>query len=336
MVMVIGASGFIGTYVVDELIGNGYSVLGTGRNESAQSYYKDRAIPFMNLDITKSDSFRELPTRDIEAVVLLAALLPANVRTYDPQQYIDTNINGTLNTLEYCRKNGIKKIISTTSYADVMNSWKVDPPVSEEVPRNFKMNDDHTMYVISKNAASDIIYHYNEFYNMSGCVFRLPPVIGWGPHAEIYIDGKYYKSGFQVFLEKSESGEDIEIFGDSSIIRDIVGVKDVARATRLAIESDNAKGLYNITSGYPLSLDEQVRTMVEFFSPSGRPSMIKYKPEKKNNSKPYLFSIEKAKKDFGYSPIYIPFVKILEDYRKERELDRVKFLTQARKKVHQE
>ncbi len=86
---------------------------------------------------------------------------------------------------------------------------------TEKASRDYKFVGDHAMYVISKNAATDIIEHYSQEYRINGIVFRLPPVYGYGPHSEIYVNGKYYKSGFQIFVEKAINSEDIEIWGDS-------------------------------------------------------------------------------------------------------------------------
>jgi UDP-glucose 4-epimerase len=332
MIIVIGASGFIGTYLVDELIKNKFEVLATGRTNSSESYYKSTGIKFLHLDIANVNDFKKLPTKNVEAVVLLAALLPANVKGYNnPYDYVDINIKGTLNVLEYCRKNNIKKIISTTSYADVQNLWKKDYKIKESDPRNYRLSGDHASYVISKNAATDFILHYNEEYDMSGSVFRLPPVYGYGPHSEIYVNGKYYKSGFQVFLEKAIRGDSIEIYGDKNVSRDIVYVKDVTDAFISAIKSGKAVGLYNIASGKPLTLESQVKNIIKVFSSKDKKSEIKLLPGKKNNSSSYAFDISKARKDFNYNPKY-SFEKLLLDYKKEIESKKFEFLAKSHPK----
>lgn len=319
MVVVIGASGFIGTYLVDQLIENGESVLATGRNSVAKKYYEGRGIPFVELDITSKKSFSLLPKENVDAVILLAALLPANVSQENPYLYVDVNIVGTLNVLEYCRENNIKKIISTTSYADLQNLWSADRILMADENRAFRLKGDHAVYVISKNAATDLILYYNEEYGMQGSIFRLPPVYGVGPHSALYVNGKWYKSGFQVFVDKAKAGEDIEIFGNKDVVRDIVYVKDVVMAFINAINSQNAIGVYNITSGESSSLEEQVKDIIEVFSPVDKRSRIIYRPEIMNNSSSYRFDIEKARKDFGYNPQYVPFKRLVEDYKKEME-----------------
>lgn len=76
--------------------------------------------------------------------------------------------------LEWARKNGVRRIVSTTSYADVQNRWSASEPVREDWPRNFRLDGDHAAYVISKNASADLLFYYNEQYGMRNCVFRLP------------------------------------------------------------------------------------------------------------------------------------------------------------------
>jgi UDP-glucose 4-epimerase len=315
MVIVIGATGFIGTYLVRGLITEGYEVLAAGRRASALSYYRENNIPAIELDIANESDFGKLPKQGVEAVILLAGLLPANSTIDDPYAYVNINIKGTLNILEYCRKNNIKKFFATTSYADIQGHWKKDVALQDYTPRLFNLKDDHACYIISKNAATDFILHYNEKYEMSGIIFRLPPVYGVGPHSEIYVDGKLYKSGFQNFIDKAILGETIEIFGDKNVSRDVVSVKDVVSAFIKAIKSNNAKGLYNISSGVATTLEEQVVAIVDTFSSVSTRSRIVYCSEKKNNSKSYLLDISRAKADFGYDPQLKNFRDLIKDYK---------------------
>lgn len=324
MILVIGASGFIGTYLVKKLVDDGKEVVATGRNRRFEEHYRRMGVKYIPFDLSRKEDIAMLPTENVEAVVLLAAMLPANMPgEEDAQKYIDINITGTLNVLEYCRKNGIRKIISTTSYADVSRKWAPDARLEDDTLRDCPLEGDHAVYVISKNAASDLIEYYNNTYDLQGCVFRFPPVYGVGPHSSLYCNGVLRKSGFQIFIDKAVAGEDIEIFGDD-VYRDIVYIDDVVSAFCLAIASDKAKGVYNIMSGETSSLYQQALDVVDVFTPEGtKKSTVIRRPDIPNGSKSYSFSIEKARRDFGYSPQYVPFHKLVEAYKKE--LDNPRF-----------
>jgi UDP-glucose 4-epimerase len=316
MILVTGAYGFIGMYLVDELLRQGHEVLATGHRSAAARYFEQRAIPYLNLDITREEDFGNLPKDGIDAVIHLAGLLPANVKACPPQDYIRINVLGTLNLLEYCRTHGVRKVLSTTSYADILNAWSVEPPTSSETPRDFRLTGDHAMYVVSKNAATDAMLHYNAAYGFQNSIFRLPPVYGYGPHLTIYVDGKSNKSGFQIFMEKAESGEPIEIWGDPSAVRDVVYVKDVVQAFVKALHSDAAQGVYNIASGAGITLLEQAQAMVDVRSAQGRRPEIVLRPDKPNSLKPYVLDISRAQRDFGYRPAY-SFHDMIVDYARE-------------------
>lgn len=325
MVLVIGATGFIGMYTVDYLLRQGEPVIATGRNTIIGEKLENMGAEFVSLDITRPDDFEKLPNEGVSGVILLAGLLPANIHDETGDEhaadYFSINVIGTINVLEYCRKHGIRKVIGCSSYSDVAKSWKKGVALTEEEPRNFAYVGDHAVYVISKNAANDVMEHYNQQFGMQCAWFRFPPVYGVGPHGSIYVDGKLYKSAVQTFIEKAQDGQNIEIWGDPSIERDIVYVKDVARAFYMALNSEHTYGLYNMTSGMQLTLEEQAKVIIDVFG-HDRGSKIVYRPEKANNTSSFLFSMQKAKKDFRFEPEFTSYETMMRDYKAELDSDR--------------
>ena len=67
------------------------------------------------------------------------------------------------------------------------------------------------------------------------------------------------------FIDNAKAGKDIELWGDPHIERDIIYVKDVANAYCMAINSDKTYGLYNMTSGTALTLEDQAKAVIEVF-----------------------------------------------------------------------
>ena len=267
---------------------------------------------------------------------MLAGLLPANTKAdlldnENAADYFEINVIGAIHVLEYCRRNGIKKVIGSCSYSDVSGAWGKGYPITEEEPRNFKYTGDHAVYVISKNACNDVMEYYNQQHGMQCAWFRFPPVYGVGPHGTIYVNGKAYKSGIATFIDNAMNGEDIELWGNPHIKRDIIYVKDVAKAYVLALESDKTYGLYNMTSGTQLDLEEQARAVIDVFGKE-KGSKIVYKPEKPNNTPSFWYSMEKAKRDFGFVPQYTNYHDMMIDYKNELESGRWDALVESRHK----
>lgn len=337
MIVVIGAAGFIGRYTVEQLTADGKKVFATSTRESQRELFESQGILFAQLDITKPDDFVRLPQSGVEGVILLGGLLPANTpvdldRDENAADYFRVNVIGTINVLEYCRKNGIRKVIGCSSYSDVAGAWKKGYAIKETEPRDFHFTGDHAVYVISKNAANDVMEYYNQQHGMQCAWFRFPPVYGVGPHGTIYVNGKPYKSGIQTFIEKAQKGEDIELWGDPHITRDIVYVKDVAKAFSMALDSDRTYGLYNMTSGTELDLEEQAKAVISVFGDPAHESKIVYRPDKPNNTPSFLFDMSKAKKDFGFTPQYTSYLEMMKDYKKELESGRWDHMIRERAK----
>lgn len=333
-VLVFGAAGFIGTYLIDELLKNHFNVLALDISDIGRAHYEQQGVPFEIIDVTNKHDIQKLPDKGVDAVINLACVQPANVskEMYNPLDYINVNVIGTLNLLEYCRISKVPKMIIATSHRNTKGLWKEGKKIREEEGRAIEFTGEYAMFSISESAAEDCVEHYNCQYGLQGIVFRLSPVYGYGPHTVIFKNGEETTTGFQAFIDQAASGRPMEIWGDPDIGRDIIYVKDVVNAFILALNNATAKGLYNICSGRTLSLKQQAEETLRVFGKNKTEQMITFRPEKINSIDPFLYDNEKAKKELGWFPVY-SFSDLLMDYKKEMESGRFQYLIQKRQQM---
>jgi UDP-glucose 4-epimerase len=270
----------------------------------------------------------------VDAVINLACVQPANVskEMYNPTDYINVNVIGTLNLLEYCRISNVPKMIIATSHRNTKGLWKEDKKIREEEGRAIEFTGEYAMFSISESTAEDCVEHYNREYGLQGIILRLCPVYGYGPHTVIFKNGKETTTGFQAFIDNAISGMPIEIWGDPDTGRDIIYVKDVVNAFMLALSNTKSKGLYNICSGHALSLKQQVEETLKIFGKGKPDQKIIFRPDKQNSIDPFLYNNEKAKRELGWSPKY-SFSELLVDYKKEMESRRFQYLIKKRQQM---
>ena len=94
-------------------------------------------------------------------------------------------------------------------------------------------------------------------------------------------------------------------------------------------------GIYNLSSGVAVTLDEQVKCIIDVFSNPNKKSEVIYKPEIKNNSKSYLLDISKIENDFGYKPMYRNFKDLVLEYKKELDELQIDGFFNDRKKCNE-
>ena len=312
-ILLIGASGGTGTYLTEYLSAKNYIIYATGNCERDGEYFNLPNVSYLTLDITKKEQFSELPKEQFDCVILLAGLMPARMEGYDPAPYVDVNITGTLNVLEYCRENNIKKIIFTQSHSDVYGHWNTNKKIPADAPRSLNLKGDHAMYIISKSTAVDMLEHYYIEYGIKNVVLRLPTIYRYKPNATYYVDGVVQDMAFMLLIKKACLAEEIEIWGDPSLKKDIVYNKDFIRIVEGAIESETARGIYNVGTGVGTSLEEQIRGIIEVFSPKGKRSNVVYRPEKRSQVS-YLYDISRTEKDLNYKPKYM-YLDMLRDMK---------------------
>ena len=320
-IVVFGATGYIGAYLIDHLVktlSDEYEILAVGRRNL--SFFKDKKIKAIYVDICKDDDFNNLPTDEIYAVVNLTGILPAYVKEYDPFAYVETNIKGSLRIMEYARKNNADRVLYTQTWAEQAGYWGKQEVLSPELPRKLLYTGDHAFYSITKSMVVDTMEYYKQEFGVKNFVFKLPNVYLYAPAKTYYVDGVERKVAYRYMIEQASLGKNLEMWGDPNAFKDILYIKDLCKMMGLAITAKVDGGTYNAGTGIRTTLRQQIQGIIDVFSPCPKECQIIEKPNAASFIS-FVMDIDNAKKDLGYEPDYT-YIKYLEDYKKEWALKR--------------
>lgn len=325
-IVIFGAGGTLGLYLVDHLSHllptDEWEVIASGRSDIAFFNRYAPLVRYVQADITDEKSFAALPQQDVYAVVHFAGALPAYMEGYDPRRYVDANVMGTLNVLEYARTAGADRVLYTQTISDYTGYFGEMIELADDMPRKPTMTGDHAVYAITKIAAEELCWHYRAAYGIGFFAFRLPNIYCFMHDSKtLYHDGKPAVSSYRLMIDKARAGEPLEIWGDPTKGMDLIYVKDFCQMIEKALFAPKeASGTYNVGTGVLTSLEDQVHNIVDVFCEPGAVSDISYRPEK-HDCVNYCMNVDKARANLGYEPVYTP-VKMLEDYKAEMEADR--------------
>lgn len=321
-IIIFGATGNVGSYVLkyarEYFDTKEYEVIASGRRKT--DFFEKRGIPYYSVDLTKAEDFDVIPQEDVYAVIYLAAEIPSYMDDYQPDKYIKSNIIGAYNVLEYCRKTKADRILFSTTVFDISLSATNGAVLKPDMPHNFSYKGDHAVYVISKNTAIELIEHYHQEYGLKKFIFRFPTIYNYSPYHYYYPNGVKTLRPVYRMIEQAKKGEPIELWGNPEYSKDMVHVYDCAQMICKAVEVDREEGFYNVGTGKPVTLKEQIETIIKVFSPKDHPSEIIYCPEKPAGGG-FLMDVQNAKEELGYEPKY-DCLKLFEDYKKEMEINR--------------
>lgn len=228
-VLVTGATGFLGKYLIEELLNNDYEVVAQGRKENVLSNIKEK----YNAQILKCslDEIKNVELK-VDYVIHAAALSTVWGKWED---FYNSNVVGTENVIDFCKKNNVKRLVYVSSPS--IYSAKCDRlNIKEE---DFDKNNQLNFYIKSKILAENLINSIEDD-KLEKVIIRPRGLFGIGDTSIIPR------------LINANRKIGIPLFNDGKNIVDITCVENVALALRLAIESKNAVGnTYNITNGEP-------------------------------------------------------------------------------------
>ena len=293
--LVIGGAGFIGSFVVKELLKENvaeviiYDNFARGKMENIEDALLDKRCTIFSLggDIRETDVLNEA-MKDVDYVFCLAAMWLLHCKDF-PRTAFDVNIAGTFNVLEACVNNNIKKLIWSSSasvYGDA-----VELPMTENHPFNNK-----NFYGATKIAGEAMATAYNDRYGLQVIGLRYMNV--YGPGQDQYAA---YTGVVPIMLNKIDANEAPVINGDGSQAYDFIYVEDVAKCNVDALKSDVPFGFYNVATEVQTSIKELCDTILDLKKSDLK---VTYKPYSEDDARALvqnrIGSAAKAKNDLGF------------------------------------
>jgi len=283
--LVTGGAGFIGSNLVELLLGEGHDVVIL---DDLSSGYAENLTPdatFVEGDVS-APGVAESAAAGCDVIFHLAASV-GNTRSIDnPVRDSEINVIGTLRVLEAARSHGINRVVASSS-AGIFGELKT-LPIAEDHPQ-----DPDSPYGASKLAEEKMCLVYNKLYGMKNVALRYFNVFGLRQRYDAY------GNVIPIFAEKMLRHQTVTIFGDGEQTRDFVHAADVARANYLAGMSDSAAGAFNIGSGTRISINALAEMMARLI---GEDSEIVHGDPRPGDVRDSLASVAAAKASFGFVP----------------------------------
>ena len=256
-ILVIGGAGFIGSFVVSELLKTkvGKIVIfdNFARGEASNVYesLKDsRCEIYPNGGDVRDVDILNDAMQGCDAVIHLAAMWLLHCKDF-PRTAFHVNIEGTFNVLEACVKNKIKRLVYSSSASVYGDACQV--PMTEEHPFNNK-----NFYGATKIAGEAMCRAYHDRYGLSYVGLRYMNV--YGPHQD---QTAAYTGVIPIMLNKIDANEAPTINGDGSQAYDFIDVEDVARCNICSLESEVVDEFYNVGTGVQTTIKELCSTILE-------------------------------------------------------------------------
>ncbi len=281
--IITGGAGFIGSHLVEKLIKKNKKIividnLSTGRLENIKRFKKK--IRFIKCDISKKGNWiKEFKGKCY--VFHLASLADIVPSIQNPKKYFESNVNGTLNVLEACRKAKIIKFIYSASSS------------CYGIPKTYPTKESEKMrpmypYALTKKMGEDLIIHWSKVFGIPFISLRLFNVYGTRSRTS-----GTYGAMFGVFLAQKLANHPFTIVGSGKQTRDFTYVTDVVDAFLKCSKSKISNEIFNIGSGKTISVNKIVSLI------KGKKVFIKKRPGEPDCT---FADISKIKKSIGWVP----------------------------------
>jgi len=293
--LVSGVAGFIASRVTEMLLDQGHEVYGVDDlNDAYDVRMKEYRLQqlegrpgftFRKMDISNKEVIDALSekTGKVDAVINLAARAGVRTSITNPWVYLNTNILGTLNMVEFCRQKEVPKLVlaSTSSlYRDTTpmpfkETAETDQPIQP--------------YAASKKGAEVLCYTYHYLYNLDVTVFRYFTVYGPAGRPDMVM--------FR-FTQWISEGRDVIINGDGTQRRGFTYLDDIARGTIMGLKPVGYE-IINLGGHELISINDLISILEK---KTGQLAIKKYQPFHKADALANWADVSKARELLGWQP----------------------------------
>lgn len=293
--LVTGGAGFIGSHLVDDLLGRGWHVTvvdnfdpfyARAEKEANLAAHRDNErLRVIEADLRDEPSMRRVFDQSFDVVVHLAAKAGIRPSIAHPLEYQDVNVRGTHALLELCREHGVRQFV----FASSSSVYGVNPRVPWR-------EDDHVLLPISPYASTkvsgELLGHvYASLYGLRFIALRFFTVYGPRQRPDLAI---------RKFSELMLAGEPIPVFGGGGTRRDYTYVSDIVDGIRAAMSYEATQyEVINLGDHCAVTLTDLIAGLERAL---GVPARITRLPEQPGDVPQTYADIAKARALLGYAP----------------------------------
>ena len=304
-VLIFGVTGNSGRQLAEFYISRGSEVWGVGRREKVDGL---RQINYLSFDIRNSEEFNRLPNK-FDLVVNFAGVQPSILNSSEKtnffgtlREYVDVNMMGVFNILEYISKSEIGTYIYATTHRDYELYWKTDKSLQNDLQPAINYHGDHTMYAITK-VAGRMMGDYMVPLSGTRCFNLRLPMIFMVPESPYYLShGESKLMPFLKVIRDAIDGRALEIWGDPNMPRDYVYITNLINLIDLCFTSSLENGTFSVGTGEGASTETFVKSIGRIFGSSN--TTYEYRPEKLT-FKSAVYDVEQQQDLLGYEPVLL-------------------------------
>jgi UDP-glucose 4-epimerase len=286
--IVFGGSGFIGSTIVDRLLRDGHElrVFQRSLSEPYRKFEKNEKVEWVTGDLQSSHDVTNAMVGCDAVVHLVSTTLPKSSND-DPIYDVQTNIVGTLQMLDAMVECNISRIVFISSGGTIYGNPSY-LPIDEKHPTEPLVS-----YGITKLAVEKYLQLYRSLHGIQAVSLRVSNP--YGERQRI----KTAQGAVGIFINNAIKGIPINIWGDGNVVRDYIHVADVANAFAQALNYTGDTGVFNISTGVGVSLNQLLESLEGVL---GFSIERNYLPSRSFDVPTNVLSNDLARDELGWSP----------------------------------